>query len=66
MEIDFLPHSIYQGASCSPILLNEIENNLFEKHISIYKGEKRIKKLLLKLAFKGNTKHLRLLDKDDE
>ena len=53
------------NASASPVILSEIENNLFDKHISIYKNKKRIKKLLLRLGFEGNVKKLKLLENDD-
>ena len=38
---------------------------MFDRHIYIYKSQKRFKKLYLRLIFEGNVKKLKLLEEDE-
>lgn len=51
----------YAGLTKINALLEDIENNLFEKKIDIITRENKRKSLLLKLSFEGNVKKLQLM-----
>lgn len=58
--------SKFKGCTIKAISLEDIETNLYERYVSVYRGDKRVKKLLVRCSFEKNVKKLQILEKKEE